>query len=111
MSVYTSLENELCCPLCGDVFVHVDQVQIAARSEDGPFSEIGINAVGDVADVSGNVPVGPRVGSGRRHRIALLGWCEMCAGKFALVFTQHKGVTFVESVEMPGADQIAEDVA
>lgn len=104
MSVYTSVENELCCPLCGDVFVHIDGVQVAARSEDGPFSEIGISSAGDVTDETGNVPVGTAVGVGRRHRIALLGWCEICDGRFALVFTQHKGVTFAESVEMPVAE-------
>lgn len=106
MSVYTSTSNELCCPLCGDVFVHVDQAQVAARTagEDGPIKEIGVTAAGDISDETGNVPVGARVGVGRRHRIALLGWCESCSGKFALVFTQFKGVTFVESVEMPGVD-------
>lgn len=105
MSVYTSVENELCCPLCGDVYVHIDGVQVAAGpdAEDGPV-EIGLSADGDVLDETGNVPAGTAVGVGRRHRIALLGWCEICDGRFALVFTQHKGVTFAESVEMPVAE-------
>ena len=104
MSVYTSNDNELCCPLCGDVFVHIDQVRVAARpkGEDGPEIDVGLTASG--ALTLDATPTGRAVGAGRRHRIALLGWCEMCGGKFALVFTQHKGVTFVESVEMPPAD-------
>lgn len=106
MSVYTSVENELCCPLCGDVFVHVDQVQMAARpqGEDGPISGIAVSACGAVTDATGQVSTGSAVGVGRRHRISLIGWCEACSGRFALVFTQHKGVTFAESVELPGQD-------
>ena len=101
MSVYTSNENELCCPLCGDTNTHIDEVAIAARplGEDGPIAEIGIDARGAVTHRSGAVPIG-QVGAGRRHRIALIGWCESCGDRFALVFTQHKGVTLTESVDL-----------
>lgn len=110
MSVYTNNEKELCCPLCGDNFVHIDEVRVAARpqGEDGPEVGLRVTAKGEVFDE--HVPTGRQVGTGRRHRIALIGWCEQCEGRrFALVFTQHKGVTFVESVEMP--DQIGEAAA
>jgi hypothetical protein len=38
------------------------------------------------------------VGVGRRHRIAVTGICEQAGHRFAVVFTQHKGVTYVEAV-------------
>lgn len=108
MSVYTSNGDELCCPLCGDTYTHVDEVAVAARpsGEDGPITGVGVNASGDVVDRA--VPAGRHVGEGRRHRFALLGWCETCAGRFALVFTQHKGVTLVESVEMASRSDSAD---
>jgi very-short-patch-repair endonuclease len=99
MSIYTDKCHQLCCPLCGETNVHVDEARIAARpAEDGEVIQISVNKSGEIG--SELVPVGDRVGSGRRHRIALHGWCEMCAGKFAFVFTQHKGVTLVEPQEI-----------
>lgn len=105
MSVYTDNDDQLCCPLCGDVFVHVDAVQVAARpdGEDGPIAGFRVTSTGSISG-RGDVPVGPHAGEGRRHRIALTGWCEMCEGHFALVFTQHKGVTIVESVPLTEAE-------
>lgn len=104
MSVYASRDDELCCPLCGDTNTHVDRVGMAARTtgEDGEITEIGFNARGVVTDDTGNIPLSRQVGVGRRHRIALFGWCESCDGEFALLFTQHKGVTLVESVDLGG---------
>ncbi len=99
MSVYTDNDNQLCCPLCGESNVHVDEARVAARPvEDGEVTHVSVTSKGVIgAELP---PVGKRVGAGRRHRIALHGWCEMCSGKFAIVFTQHKGVTFVEPQEI-----------
>lgn len=112
MSVYTNNDDELCCPLCGGMNTHVDQVAIGARptGEDGPIRELLVDAGGIVTHKAG-VPTGRWVGAGRRHRFALIGWCEMCDGKFALVFTQHKGVTLTESVNLtPDADLLADPI-
>ncbi len=108
MSVYTNNEKELCCPLCGDNFVHIDQMRMAGRpdGEDGDLVGVGVTHRGNVHIETGNVPFGPTVGEGRRHRIALIGWCENCGGHFALVFTQRKGVTLVESVRMADPDLV-----
>lgn len=38
----------------------------------------------------------PSAGHDGRQRIALSGSCEQCGQAFSLVFTQHKGDTFVE---------------
>lgn len=109
MSVYTNNADELCCPLCGDSNTHLDEVAVAARptGEDGPIAEVGITANGAVTNRAGLVPAG-QVGRGRRHRFALLGWCESCDGRFALVFTQHKGVTLTESVDLGAVEPLAD---
>lgn len=102
MSVYTSNADELCCPLCGDTNTHLDEVVAATRphGEDGPISYLRVTARGAVSVRPKMVPSGWRIGPGRRHRFALLGWCESCDGRFSLVFTQHKGVTLTESVDL-----------
>lgn len=98
--IYTSLNDEMCCPRCGDTNTHVDAVSVATRpnGEDGPIVNIGVTAVGVVSDAV--IPPSKHVGAGRRHRIALIGWCEGCYGDFVWLFTQHKGVTFVESIDL-----------
>lgn len=77
MSVYTTNDDELCCPLCGETNVHV-----------GLFP----------SDVK--APVGVKVGAGLGNRVALLGWCEYCESRFALLFTDYQGVTYVESIDL-----------
>ncbi len=97
----TDDESALLCPGCGDGFTHVDAVHISARHEDGVFREIRVNAIsGEVrTELPSPGPTGARVGAGRRHRITLLGYCELCGAGLAFVFTQHKGETFVEVAE------------
>ena len=89
----------LLCPVCDHNATHIDVVQVAARREDRDFNEITVNAVTGQVMTHGDspAPVGDAVRQGRRHRITLLGWCEEGHG-FAIVFTQHKGTTFVEVV-------------
>lgn len=101
MSVYTSNADELCCPLCGDTNTHLDEAVVAARprGEDGTISTVCVTATGAIS-MRVPVPSGRRVGQGRRHRFALIGWCESCDRRFALVFTQHQGVTLTESVDL-----------
>lgn len=100
MGIYTNVNSEMVCPLCGDTNTHVDRMAMAARpnGEDGTIVEITVPADGDVIRGGRDIPPSRHVGLGRRHRIALYGWCESCNGEFALLFTQHKGVTLVESV-------------
>jgi hypothetical protein len=96
------------CPLCDHPYIHFDRVDIAAGAEDEELKPIRVNAVtGTVhtGDAVFPVPIkGRHVGEGRRHRVALLGWCEGCGHpdgrRLALVFTQHKGETLVEVVEV-----------
>jgi hypothetical protein len=91
----------LCCPVCGTDQTHCEFVYVAAREEDGEtFNEIMVNAItGEIDDNrSEHAPVGKIVGVGRRHRIAIAGFCEEADHQFAVVFTQHKGVTCVEAV-------------
>lgn len=98
--IYTSLDGEMVCPRCGDTNTHLDRVSVAARpnGEDGPIVNIGVTAGGDVSETI--VQPSRYVGAGRRHRIALTGWCEGCYGDFTWLFTQHKGVTLVEHFDL-----------
>lgn len=88
------------CPFCRDPYgLHVDAVAMAGRQrEDGPVVTHRIERTGRIT-LNADAPVG-RVGDGRRHRIALEGWCEGCRRHFALVLTQHKGSTLVDVVEL-----------
>ncbi|MEV4753302.1 hypothetical protein AB0K21_43760 [Streptosporangium sp. NPDC049248] len=94
----------MACPLCGDGDgTHIEHAYVAARREDREFTNVHVNGItGEVAatpeEVS--VPTGGAVGEGRRQRLALTGWCEMCGGEYAIVFTQHKGATYMETVQI-----------
>lgn len=92
-------DNLLVCPGCGDTdSTHVDTVYVSARREDQIPTEIHVHAItGEVTHDGVNAPAGSKVGQGRRHRIALTGWCEVCQFEYAIIFTQHKGSTFVET--------------
>lgn len=88
MSVYTTNAGELCCPLCSETNVHIDGISIDS-----------------------DAPAGIHVGVGLGKRIALLGWCEYCEGRFALLFTGYQGVTYMESVDLGDELATTEDVA
>ncbi len=99
-SITVDVDGQLLCPACGEKDTHVDIAYVAARREDDDPNEIVVNAVTGrvVTHDSVSAPAGSAVGSGRRHRIALAGYCEVNGHTFAVVFTQHKGVTLVETV-------------
>jgi hypothetical protein len=92
-------DESLACPVCGFGYTHIDSVSVAARREDAAPTHISVDALSGYVrkDDGMDVPVGPMVGEGRRHRVVLLGSCENGC-RFAVVFTQHKGATFVETL-------------
>jgi hypothetical protein len=98
-SIRTDHQQLLLCPVCGFDATHVDFAYVAARREDRDVNEITVNAVTGQVRTHGEspAPAGSLEGEGRRHRIALAGHCEE-GHNFALVFTQHKGGTYVEVV-------------
>ena len=80
------------CPTCGDTNTHIRLAYAAFRKqEDGPIADVWVGS-----NRRGKGPTG-RGGEGRRGRFALLGDCEN-GHDFSVVFTQHKGNTFVETV-------------
>jgi hypothetical protein len=80
MSVYTTTNDELCCPACGE-----------------PSCGIGYVAVDNQGTDSG-MPSSRHVPDGTGYRVALFGLCRHCRGRFTLMFTTHKGVTYVEAI-------------
>lgn len=100
-AIRISEDGALLCPACGAEGTHMEIVYIAARREDEEVNEIIVSAVtGQIrTHEEQSAPAGPSVGDGRRHRIAITGYCEGDGEhKFAVVFTQHKGRTFMEAV-------------
>jgi hypothetical protein len=100
-AIRISEDGALLCPACGAEGTHMEIVYIAARREDEEVNEITVSAVtGQIRTrEKQSAPAGPAVGDGRRHRIAITGHCEGDGEhKFAVVFTQHKGWTFMEAV-------------
>jgi hypothetical protein len=93
-------DGRLLCPECGSEYSHAEIVYVATRKEDGPFDEITVNAITGQVRTQNDpaAPTGEIVGAGRRHRIAVSGSCETGAHSFAVVLTQHKGVTLAETV-------------
>jgi hypothetical protein len=99
-AIRTDENGSLLCPVCGTEWTHSEIVYVSARREDGSFNEISVNAVSGQVTTHGDqaAPAGPAVGQGRRQRIAVTGYCETGRHNFAIVFTQHKGVTCAEIV-------------
>lgn len=90
----SDIDGRLTCPKCCENYVHIDDVFIAGRPrEDGPVEPVHVDHRGQVREGL-NVAL-PIPETGRRHVIALKGWCEMCAAHFTIEFKQHKGQTHV----------------
>lgn len=97
----TGQEALVHCAHCGFECVHLDDAHIAAvEVEDGPTTEIHVSSTGAI-DVNTPVPTGEG-GLGRRHTIAVSGWCEGCGKRFAYSFKQHKGSTYLYVVPLEG---------
>jgi len=96
------LPGLLFCPLCGFDHTHLERVEIATRpdGEDGRVAACAVDVGGHV-ELDADVAQG-RVGEGRRDRAALRFWCEGCDGHFAVVYSQHKGQTFLDDVPVAG---------
>ena len=90
-------QGHFLCPLCGDLYVHIDDTQIGGRPrEDGPWRHVQVDDTGTVSHpLPGKMAMPTQHGEMRRHFINLLGWCENCGGRFAIHFVQHKGTTDV----------------
>lgn len=102
----------LACPLCGHYSVHLTGVSMSVRGrEDGDEHHLTARIGLERADRRWGGDVGPIVlypqgapasvthRTGRRSRLALRGWCEGGC-HFSILFTQHKGDTIVEVVEV-----------
>lgn len=89
---HPSTSGSMLCPLCGEQNIHLDDVYVSGRPrEDGDIVPVHVDHHGRT-DTHTTLPI---MNTGRRHSIALGGWCEHCGGRFTIEFTQHKGDTLV----------------
>jgi hypothetical protein len=100
----TGLGGVLKCANCGDVYTHHETVEVFVRTgEDKGGSHITVREHGNEAKDSVGGPTlvcdedMSRNPSDRRGGIKIVLWCEMCAERTAVVFSQHKGYTHCES--------------
>lgn len=86
-------DGVLVCPLCGGTYTHLNDVHVDGRPrEDGAHIGVHVDHHGRV-DTDSAIPEQFR--GDRRHAITLVGSCEHCSGRFAVVWRQHKGRTEV----------------
>jgi len=85
----------LCCPFCGDSYLHQGQVEVFNRlSEDAPSVAVTING----AEIPYLGAAGRNLSS-RRQRLLIYFECEFCGPlPLSLGIWQHKGGTFVRWV-------------
>jgi hypothetical protein len=91
-------EGVMSCPVCHDENgTHVDGVLALTRArEDSEPVYLALLADGRLNHVRDGEHPNGFADTGRRHEFALVGWCEMCGGNWALVFRQHKGQTLIK---------------
>lgn len=88
-------DNALCCPACGNNYLHQGRVTAFNRNEDDQLTHRvdvdynNITAVTVPSEGSGNP-------SPRRHGLVVEFRCETCTHVPRLVILQHKGGTYVE---------------
>lgn len=92
---YSSSEDLLICPSCGETTLHHGKVEVFSR--DGEDSQTGRHVV---VESNGWVNTDNSMGrnpSLRRDGILIHFWCECCADKSVLSIAQHKGATLIAS--------------
>jgi hypothetical protein len=90
----SSNKSELCCPHCGDVYLHHSNIIIYERGEDQDAIITTVidhkdNRVPSSSFTTENNP------SRRRHGLTIQFWCECCDAISNLNIAQHKGNTFL----------------
>lgn len=87
-------ENQyaLRCPECNQATgLHIDGVVV----ENAAGQRLHVDTRGEDGGARLDIRLeNDGVHDGRRHQLALEGWCEHCANGFSLAFKQHKGYTY-----------------
>ena len=84
-------DEALCCPHCGDDYLHHKEVEVFDRLED---ADVGAHVIvmRGVARFDASMVGNP---SSRRGGMRIRFYCESCAMRPYLVISQHKGQTLV----------------
>lgn len=82
----------LCCPHCGENYLHHDKIAVFSRNED---DEHTLRTVVGGNQTSTSVVHSSHSGnpSSRRDGLIIGFWCEICGGLSDLLIAQHKGCT------------------
>jgi hypothetical protein len=90
-------EYDLCCPKCGETYVHHGKINVFERAEDddkGIHVIINSQNVCIKSDLKGNPSL-------RRNGLTIEFWCELCNCVSVLAIAQHKGTSIVTFYPVP----------
>lgn len=98
----TTVGRILCCPGCGNGYLHHDTVVVYERfTEDGPGRIVAVtHEKGEKVVVLDKEAVASEL-MGRRNGFRVLFSCENCPRRSVLSLMQHKGNTYVEWEDSP----------
>ena len=86
--------GKLCCPVCGDVWLHQSTVDVYVNLTTDRPSDTGIHVtVGIPVQVDTDISKSP---SSRRNGLRIEFECETCGPVAPLAIYQHKGETFIK---------------
>lgn len=93
MKIQTGALETLCCPYCGDDYLHHEHVTVQSRPQEDCPSAPRLEIEAQYGEVKMTMM---RAGwAGRRHDLSISFRCEICAKVSHLCIEQHKGQTLV----------------
>ena len=84
-----SQDGNVCCPYCGNDYLHHKDVVIYNRTEDSAEG-LAVHVTPEVVTTGNNLSGNP---SARRSGLVIHFECENCSNTYELALAQHKGTT------------------
>jgi len=91
--IVTIEDKALCCPSCGERYLHHDKVEVFERDREDADTGISVSVSKKKAKIGRSQGGNP---SSRRDGIGIRFWCETCKAIPTLAIYQHKGNTVIE---------------